>query len=191
MTNSMTTIKLFKQPTGNTCGPACIYMAWYHLINKDNTIQFDVDMKYTIEDVANFCTTDWVVGTPPEKMTLGLNALNLKYVEYISSPHPFDLLKTVIDNGNIPLLRTLTQGIPHWIIVDGYDENYYSVKDPWLGEIKYNHEDLDYVWRGRNYQFFDSPFSTRLIISVLASWVFLFFAQRIFARMAGTVVVDL
>lgn len=155
MTNTMTTIKLFKQPSGNTCGPACIYMAWYHLINKNNTIQFDIDMKYSIDDIATLCTTDWVVGTPPEKMILGLDALKLKYVEYISSPHPFDLLKTVIDNGNIPLLRTFTQGIPHWIIVDGYDENFYSVKDPWLGEIKYNKEDLDYVWRGRDYQFFE------------------------------------
>jgi ABC-2 type transport system permease protein len=44
---------------------------------------------------------------------------------------------------------------------------------------------------GSNFQFFDSPFSTRLIISVLASWVFLLFAQRLFARMAGTIVVDL
>ena len=44
---------------------------------------------------------------------------------------------------------------------------------------------------GRIYQFFDSPFSTRLWLSVLASWLFLYIAQRIFARMAGTVVVDL
>jgi ABC-2 type transport system permease protein len=44
---------------------------------------------------------------------------------------------------------------------------------------------------GNVYQFFDSPFSTRLWLSVLASWIFLYIAQRIFARMAGTVVVDL
>ena len=44
---------------------------------------------------------------------------------------------------------------------------------------------------GAAYQFFDSPFSVRLWISVLASWIFLYVAQRIFARMAGTVVVDL
>ena len=44
---------------------------------------------------------------------------------------------------------------------------------------------------GSVYQFFDSPLSVRLWISVLASWIFLYFAQRIFARMAGTVVVDL
>jgi ABC-2 type transport system permease protein len=44
---------------------------------------------------------------------------------------------------------------------------------------------------GRAYQFFDSPFATRLWLSVLVSWIFLYIAQRIFARMAGTVVVDL
>ena len=44
---------------------------------------------------------------------------------------------------------------------------------------------------GKAYQFFDSPFATRLWLSVLASWVFLYIAQRIFARMVGTVVVDL
>ncbi len=44
---------------------------------------------------------------------------------------------------------------------------------------------------GSAYQFFDSPLSTRLWLSVLASWIFLYLAQRIFARMAGTVVVDL
>jgi ABC-2 type transport system permease protein len=44
---------------------------------------------------------------------------------------------------------------------------------------------------GKVYQFFDSPFAVRLWLSVLASWIFLYIAQRIFARMAGTVVVDL
>jgi ABC-2 type transport system permease protein len=44
---------------------------------------------------------------------------------------------------------------------------------------------------GKAYQFFDSPFATRLWISVLVSWIFLYIAQRIFARLAGTVVVDL
>jgi ABC-2 type transport system permease protein len=44
---------------------------------------------------------------------------------------------------------------------------------------------------GKAYQFFDSPFSTRLWLTVFASWIFLYIAQRVFARMAGTVVVDL
>ncbi len=148
-------VKYFKQTSGNTCGPACIYMAWYHSVNKDNMIQFDIDMKYSIEDIAKLCGTDWVVGTPPERLANGLNMLNLKYVEYVSSPHPFDLLKTIIDNGNLPIIRTITQGIPHWIIVNGYDDNFFHVKDPWLGEIKYNQSDLDYIWEVRQYQFFE------------------------------------
>lgn len=148
-------IKHFRQPSGNTCGPACIYMAWYHLINKDNTIPFEIEMKYGIEDIAKLCGTDWEVGTPPERLINGLEALNIKYVEYISSPDPYNLLRTIIDNGNIPILRTLTQGIPHWIIVDGYDENFFYIKDPWLGEIKYNESDLDYIWGVRKYQFFE------------------------------------
>jgi hypothetical protein len=45
--------------------------------------------------------------------------------------------------------------------------------------------------QGQALQFFDSPFATRLWLSVLASWLFLYIAQRIFARMSGTVVVDL
>lgn len=44
---------------------------------------------------------------------------------------------------------------------------------------------------GIPYQFFDSVFATRLWITVLASWVFLLVAQRIFARLAGTVAAEL
>jgi ABC-2 type transport system permease protein len=44
---------------------------------------------------------------------------------------------------------------------------------------------------GLKYEFFDSVFSTRLWLTVLASWVFLYFAQRIFARLAGTVAAEL
>jgi ABC-2 type transport system permease protein len=44
---------------------------------------------------------------------------------------------------------------------------------------------------GKAFQFFDSPFSIRLWSTVVVSWIFLYVAQRIFARMAGTVVVDL
>ena len=44
---------------------------------------------------------------------------------------------------------------------------------------------------GIPYQFFDSVFSTRLWLTVLASWIFLFIAQRVFARLAGTVAAEL
>lgn len=44
---------------------------------------------------------------------------------------------------------------------------------------------------GMKYEFFDSIFATRLWLTVLASWIFLYFAQRIFARLAGTVASEL
>ena len=155
----MTTIKHFYQPTGNTCGPTCIYMIWYYLVNKDNIIyaafKDTVKMKYDISDIAHFCGTDWIVGTPPDRMENGMCTLGINYVEYMSSPSPFELLRTVIDNKNIPLLRTITKGVPHWIIVDSYDEEYFYIKDPWLGEIRYAEKDLHSIWSVRDYQFFE------------------------------------
>ena len=44
---------------------------------------------------------------------------------------------------------------------------------------------------GLQYTFFDSFFSTRLWLTVIASWIFLYIAQRIFARIAGTVASEL
>lgn len=141
----MKTIKHYQQPTGNTCGPTCIYMVHKHLN----------DYQGSIGDIAKLCTTDWVVGTPPDKMILGLDGLDIKYIHHVEPNEPFDLLNNIISKGNITMLRTLTQGIPHWIIVNDYDGKIYNVLDPWLGEIVYNHKDLDYVWSGRNYECFE------------------------------------
>ena len=152
----MTTIKHFYQPTGNTCGPTCIYMVLYYLVNQNNLIQdLDVEMKYNISDIEDLCGTDWIVGTPPDRMENGMCALGINYVEYMSSPSPFELLRSVIDNGNVSMLRTITKGVPHWIIVNGYNENVFNVLDPWLGEIKYSITQLDSIWKVREYQFFE------------------------------------
>lgn len=151
----MITIKHFYQPTGNTCGPTCIYMILNYLVNKEDLLPFNLKMKYNISDIEHFCGTDWIVGTPPDRMENGMRKLGIDYVEYISSPRPFELLRSVIDNGNIPLLRTITRDVPHWIIVNGYEEEYFSVKDPWLGEIKYTEKELNSIWSVRDYQFFE------------------------------------
>ncbi len=39
--------------------------------------------------------------------------------------------------------------------------------------------------QGQSLQFFDSPFATRLWLSVLASWIFLYIAQRMGTRSDG------
>ena len=160
MKSMMITIKHIYQPTANTCGPACLYMVLKYLVNRTG-LGLDAEIKYTVNDLAIICGTDWEVGTPPDRMEKGMKALDIKYVEYINSPSPFELLQSVIDSGNIPILRTITKGAPHWIIVDDYTiyQNdgmvLYNVLDPWLGEIKYSERDLVDVWGIRDYQFFE------------------------------------
>lgn len=148
-------LNLYQQPTGNSCGPTCLYMAFEYILNHPNDLPFTVPVKYTIEDICKMCCTDWVVGTPPDRMEKGLKALNIHYVEHMCSPRPFDLLKQVINDGNIPILRTITKGAPHWIIIQNADKDGYETLDPWQGHILYTEKELDSIWKPRQYQFFE------------------------------------
>jgi hypothetical protein len=130
-------------------------MALNHIINKPNDLPFDVYISKPIEEIAEACGTDWVVGTPPERMVKGFEEYEMKYIEYIHSPDPYNLLKHVIDSENIPIVRTITQDVPHWIIINGYYNEKYNILDPWLGQIEYTQEQLDLIWSKRQYQFFE------------------------------------
>lgn len=139
-------IRTAKQPTGNTCGPTCLYMAYNALYGEEHTIM----------EIAELCTTDWVVGTPPDKMKLGMDSIGLSYKHHITTNNPFTHLKQVLEKQNIPIIRTITDGIPHWIIVNGYsNKNIWSVKCPFKGDLIYDTEELDLVWGLRNYEFFE------------------------------------
>jgi hypothetical protein len=155
MMKKILNINYKQQPTGNTCGPTCIYMVIRYALNQPNDLPFDVEISDTVETIAEACGTDWIVGTPPERMKKGLEAVRLKYIEYIDSKRPFKLLKEVIESGNVPIIRTITQGVPHWIIVNGYLDDVFDVLDPWLGVIKYDIKQLNNVWMPRDYQFFE------------------------------------
>jgi predicted double-glycine peptidase len=146
-------IKHSYQPTGNTCGPACLYMVLNYMINGD--VLEPTPLSDTIEDIAKVCGTDWIAGTPPERMEKGMDALRMKYAKHINSKTPYLLLDSVLSSGNIPILRTFTHNMPHWIIVNGLKNNLYSVSDPWLGEISYTKEELNEIWVGRNHEFYE------------------------------------
>jgi ABC-type bacteriocin/lantibiotic exporter with double-glycine peptidase domain len=151
-------IKLALQPTGNSCGPTCLYMALNYIINAPNDLPFDVLSKYTIEDICKMCGTDWEVGTPPDRMEKGMKALGLEYTEYLGSPRPYDLLRQVIDSGNVAIIRTITHGIPHWIIVKRYNfvhNDVFEILCPSQGEIRYDESELEKIWSPRKYQFFE------------------------------------
>ena len=145
----MMTIKHYSQPTGNACGPTCIYMARKAMLGDGDGLEIP------ILKISEYCGTDWIVGTPPERMEKGFRALNMDYIEYIKPPRPYELLKEIIKENKIPIIRTITKNIPHWIICNGYDEVTYDILDPWLGIIKYTEKQLDEIWKPRDYQFFE------------------------------------
>lgn len=148
----MMKIKHFYQPTGNTCGPTCLYMVHEYL---KSDIDRGVKPYPLIEDISEMCGTDWIVGTPPDRMEAGMEKMDMEYVEYLGSPRPYDLLREIIETNNIPVLRTITKGVPHWIIVEGFIANEFMINDPWLGEIIYTEKELDEIWKKRDYQFFE------------------------------------
>jgi hypothetical protein len=175
-TMMMTIIKLIKQPTGNTCGPACLAMVYEYInalkgIGKKSYKQFvegetgDIIIELEnkedklnaelVDSIANVCGTDWKVGTPPDRLEKGLKHLELDYIEYSHMKSPYALLINVLESKNIAILRTITKGVPHWIIVSDINENEFKILDPWLGEIEYTETELDSIWKIRNYQFFE------------------------------------
>lgn len=135
------------QPTGNTCGPTCLYMVYDYLKNGKHNI--------TIKEIEVACKTDWIVGTPPERMVLGFQYLNIDYSESIANEKPYELLNSVLSLKNLAILRTITKGMPHWIIVTGFSGTLYTVLDPWLGNIQYYKHELDEIWKPRDYQFYE------------------------------------
>lgn len=138
-------VKHIYQPTGNSCGPTCLKMVG----------EFIMGNVSEIDDICKTCGTDWVVGTPPEKMKIGLNHLGIKFIEHSNEIEPYQSIRNVIDKGNVAIVRTITKETPHWIVIDNYDNDTFNVNDPWLGQIKYNEKELGDIWRVRDYFFYE------------------------------------
>jgi len=131
------------QPDGISCGPTCLKMVLNHIQSNE----------VTIEDIKKIVGTNNIKGTTLDDMVVGLENLNIKY-EYpklVNKETAIKYLNNSIKNNNPIILRTLTQGIKHWVIVDDFDGEYYSVKDPWLGEIQYNEEEIIDIWEPRDF----------------------------------------
>jgi hypothetical protein len=109
----------------------------------------------SIDEICKSCGTDNITGTPPERMRKGLDSLDIQYIEHMDEENPYDSLRSVIDNGSVAMLRTLTQRVPHWIVVHSYEDDTFYVNDPWLGQLTYDETDLEDIWRERNYFFFE------------------------------------
>ena len=138
-------VKHLRQPNGISCGPTCIKMV----------ADFFKGNIPSIEEICKMCGTDSITGTPPERMRKGLNQLDIQYVEHMDEENPYESLRNIIDNGSVAMLRTLTHRVPHWIVVHFYDGDLFFVNDPWLGQIQYNEDQLEEIWKERNYFFFE------------------------------------
>jgi GNAT superfamily N-acetyltransferase len=86
-------------------------------------------------------------------MEKGIKALKISY-EIKSG---FQNLYKSLDDNNPCILRTLTQGQPHWIVCYGYDRktNEFFVMDPWLGEVIYLQKEINKIWKPRDYFYFE------------------------------------
>lgn len=138
-------VKHMYQPDGISCGPTCIKMVG----------DFFKGEVSSIDKICKSCGTDNITGTPPERMRKGLDSLDIQYVEHMDEENPYDSLRSVIDNGSVAMLRTLTQRVPHWIVVHSYVDDMFYVNDPWLGQLTYDETELEEIWRERNYFFFE------------------------------------
>jgi GNAT superfamily N-acetyltransferase len=107
----------------------------------------------SIEELINLCQTDWVYGTPPEKMETAFNALNVCY----NIRAGFRSLKDSIEMKNPCIVRTITDEIPHWIVVYRYykKDDFWFVNDPTSGKIEYTTDELDRIWKPRDYFCFE------------------------------------
>ena len=141
-------VKHIYQPNGISCGPTCIKMVG----------DFFKGEVSSIDDICKECGTDSITGTPPERMRKGLAALDIQYVEHMDDKDPYQSLRDALDRGSVAMLRTFTHRVPHWIVVHSYDHDdpsLFAVNDPWLGKLVYNVEELEDIWKERNYFFFE------------------------------------
>ena len=137
--------RYFPQERSYDCGPTCIKMILAGLNRNEDT---------SISDIVELCGSDDILGTDDKRMCKGMNALNLHYI--IGSKKTTKELVEELKNHYI-ILRTLTKGIKHWIVVYDYIDGKFLVNDPWLGQIKYNDNQLLAIWKPRDYFYFAIP----------------------------------
>ena len=138
-------MKHIYQPDGISCGPTCLKMASEFVSKNIGNIQ----------SICSTCGTDSTVGTPPDKMIVGLDKFGFNYKIHMDDQNPYDELRTILDQNSIAILRTITHGVPHWIIVKGHNDNEFQIFDPWLGIISYDEDQLSSIWKVRNHFFFE------------------------------------
>ncbi len=135
------------QHKGYVCGTTSIKMILKYLKYPDN-ISLDYLEKIT--------GTNDQVGCTDVFMAKGLDTLGVKYKRIVGldKEKSFEELNASLLSNKKIILRTLTSGIKHWIVVYKYDNGTYFCADPWQGKIRYTENDIISIWKPRNYDAF-------------------------------------
>ena len=128
------------------CGPTCIKMAANAL---------GVGQEHSIQDLVKLCGTDPETGTDDRKMAAGMKAVGVPF--QVGEAKDTDGLVQALERGSLIILRTLTRGIKHWVVVYGFEDGAFQVNDPWLGQIDYTPEEVLAIWKPRAYFYFEVP----------------------------------
>jgi hypothetical protein len=141
---SITEMEHIFQELEYDCGPTCIKMVAKHL---------GKGQQYSLSDITQICGSDNQTGTDDKKMAIGLKHLAIPF-KVGDAKTTFKLREALLD-GKLIILRTLTRGIKHWVVVYGYKDGKFQVNDPWLGQIKYSEDELLAIWKPRDYFYFE------------------------------------
>lgn len=135
------------QEQGHTCGPTCIKMV-------SDFLNVKYDHFDQIIDLCGCNTTTGTIDTGIKNAldNLGINNQQNKVTSDSESAMKF--LDDLLEKGDIFIMRTLTRGIKHWIIVYGKKDNNYFIADPWLGKINYNEKEIIKIWEPRDFDGF-------------------------------------
>lgn len=135
------------QQAGHTCGPTCVKMVADFL-----GAGYD-----DIDEIIDLCGCNTRTGTVDTGIKNALDSLGITNEQ---NPHRDDAesamgyLNALLENGDLFIMRTLTKGVKHWIIVYGKKGDRFLVADPWLGKIAYDENQIIGIWEPRNFDGF-------------------------------------
>lgn len=130
-----------------TCGPSCIEIVadLYRVKYKD----FD-----QLEALTECNDKTGTIDTGIKKALTGIGIENKQNTEAMDPKSAIKFLDEALESDNFFVMRTLTRGQKHWIVVIGKDESEYIIKDPWLGHIYYTKQQIIDIWQPRNFDGF-------------------------------------
>ena len=140
------TFPILQQTNGINCGPTSLKMLLNYYKTRKNP---------SLDTLTDVMEVDTDFGTTDIRMKKGLVYCKINHKQIkTNSEGALNLLKNYIKNDRKILLRTLTQGVKHWIVIYDFKDNLFLVADPWLGKIKYNDKEIYNIWKPRNFDGF-------------------------------------